>query len=88
MAAFGVFVGAVAGLPAMLLGEPFLSALWVPEPIPGIGKVGTVLMFDIGVFLTVIGVTTQIALLLAEEPLLFPMQSNTEAQASQSAPEA
>jgi multicomponent Na+:H+ antiporter subunit B len=88
LAAFGVAVGAAAGLPALLMGDPFLSALWLPEPVPGIGKVGTVLLFDIGVFLTVIGVTTQIALLLAEEPLLFPMASSTEEQAPQGAPEA
>jgi multicomponent Na+:H+ antiporter subunit B len=65
-----------------------MYALWMEEPIPGIGKIGTPVLFDIGVFLTVIGVTTQIALLLAEEPLLFPMRRSTAEQAPQGAPEA
>jgi multicomponent Na+:H+ antiporter subunit B len=89
MAAFGVFFGAVWGLPALFLGQPFMGALWIPDPIPGIGKIGTPVLFDIGVFLTVIGVTTQIALLLAEEPLLFPMQQQPmDESAPQGAPEA
>jgi multicomponent Na+:H+ antiporter subunit B len=88
MAGFGVFFGAIWGLPAMFLGEPFMYALWIEEPIPGIGKIGTPVLFDIGVFLTVIGVTTQIALLLAEEPLLFPMRRSAAEQAPQGAPEA
>ncbi|MBX0327471.1 Na+/H+ antiporter subunit B [Oscillochloris sp. ZM17-4] len=74
MAAVGVIFAASWGLPALLGGQPFLTALWLPEPIPGVGKIGTPVLFDVGVFLTVIGVTTQIALLLSEEPLLFPME--------------
>lgn len=73
LAAVGVLLAAFWGLPALLGGQPFLTALWLPEPIPGVGKIGTPVLFDVGVFLTVIGVTTQIALLLSEEPLIFPL---------------
>ncbi len=88
MAAFGVFFGAIWGLPALFLGQPFMQALWLADPIPGIGKIGTPVLFDIGVFFTVIGVTTQIALLLAEEPLLFPMPPQEREHERKGAPEA
>ncbi|EFO81729.1 Na+/H+ antiporter MnhB subunit-related protein [Oscillochloris trichoides DG-6] len=67
LAAFGVFFAAVWGLPALLTGQPYMTAFWIPDPIPGVGKIGTPVLFDLGVFFGVVGVTTQIALLLAEE---------------------
>ncbi len=67
LAAFGVFFAAIWGLPALMNGQPYMTAFWIPEPIPGVGKIGTPVLFDVGVFFGVIGVTTQIALLLAEE---------------------
>lgn len=73
LAATGVLVAAVSGLPALFAGMPFLASFWFPYPVPGIGKLGTPLLFDLGVFLTVIGVTTQLAFMLAEEPTLFPV---------------
>lgn len=78
LAAVGVTFAAFWGLPALVLGQPFMAALWIEQPIPGIGKVGTPVLFDLGVYLTVVGVTTQIALLLAEEPILFPMPETEE----------
>lgn len=78
LAAVGVFFAACWGLPALGLGQPFMTALWIEQPIPGIGKIGTPVLFDLGVYLTVVGVTTQIALLLAEEPILFPMPETPE----------
>ncbi|MGC8951721.1 Na+/H+ antiporter subunit B [Chloroflexus sp.] len=73
LAAFGVFFGAIWGVPALFSGLPYMQAFWLPEPIPGVGKIGTPVLFDVGVYLTVIGVTTKIALLLVEEPTLFPL---------------
>ena len=51
----------------MLAGQPFMTGLWLKNPIPVIGKVGTPLLFDTGVYLVVIGVVTWILLTLAEE---------------------
>jgi len=85
LAAAGVCFAAVWGLPALAMGNAYMGALWIEQPIPGIGKIGTPVLFDVGVFLTVIGVTTQIALLLAEEPILFPMPDEPEPE---EAPEA
>lgn len=48
-------------------GEPFMKGLWFPRPIPVIGKIGTPLLFDTGVYLVVIGVILWILLTLAEE---------------------
>ncbi|MDJ0836776.1 MAG: MnhB domain-containing protein [Acidobacteriota bacterium] len=42
-----------AGLMGWLGGLPFLTGIWTDLPL--IGKVGTPLLFDIGVYLTVIG---------------------------------
>ena len=44
-----------AGLIGWLNGYPFMTGLWTELPV--IGKVGTPLLFDIGVYFTVIGVT-------------------------------
>ncbi len=57
LAAAGVLVALLSGIPAMLLGREFLSALWgqLPLPWPGSVKVGTPQLFDVGVYLAVLG---------------------------------
>ncbi len=74
LAAVGVLFAASWGLLGLATGQPFMTAFWLKEPIPGIGKVGTPVLFDVGVYLTVIGVTTQLAFVLAEEPTLYPLE--------------
>ncbi len=74
LAAVGVIFAAVWGLIGLATGQAYMLAFWLKEPIPGIGKLGTPVLFDIGVYLTVIGVTTQLALVLAEEPILYPLR--------------
>jgi multicomponent Na+:H+ antiporter subunit B len=90
-AGFGVAFAAFWGLPALFFGQPYMAAYWIDEPIPGIGKIGTPVLFDLGVYFTVIGVTTQLALLLAEEPILFPLgpeyEGRGEPQAEGAPPE-
>ena len=46
--------------------RPFLTGLWYGTPIPGIGKISTVLAFDIGVYLVVLGTALLIVFTLAE----------------------
>ncbi|HEY8549300.1 MAG TPA: Na+/H+ antiporter subunit B [Vicinamibacterales bacterium] len=58
----GLLVALVAGLLAYPAGEPFLSAQWTHLGI----DIGTPLLFDIGVFLVVIGVVLTMAFTLAE----------------------
>lgn len=62
----GLAISALSGIIPMFFGQPFLTALWMEEPIPVIGMVGTALFFDIGVYCVVIGVTLTIIFTIAE----------------------
>ncbi|NJM06332.1 Na+/H+ antiporter subunit B [Candidatus Gracilibacteria bacterium] len=79
VAAFGVVFASLSGFPSLLIGAPYMQGLWLPDPIPGIGKVGTPTFFDIGVYIVVVGITTQIAFLLAEEPCFTRSMSASRA---------
>ena len=63
----GLLVAAGSGMPAVLFGLPFMTAAWV---MAGEGPltfaVGTPLVFDLGVFLAVIGVVLTIVFTLAD----------------------
>ena len=66
----GLLFAAVAGGLGLVLGDPFLSTYWTSEfPVPALGqvKLGTPLLFDSGVYLTVVGVVLMIIFALAEE---------------------
>ena len=64
----GLSIAALNGLLPLLVGEPFLTALWVALPLPGgTLDLGTPLLFDAGVYVAVLGVTLTIMLALAEE---------------------
>jgi multicomponent Na+:H+ antiporter subunit B len=65
--AIGLLVAAGSGLPSLLLGSPFMTGLWWPDPLPAIGKVGTPFLFDVGVYLVVFGVSMTILMALWEE---------------------
>jgi multicomponent Na+:H+ antiporter subunit B len=56
LAAFGVLLALLSGLPAMLIGRPFLTHLWFSVPL-GVTELplSTVLLFDLGVYLCVWG---------------------------------
>ena len=63
----GLTVALVSGVPAVVLGLPFMTALWTTVGAGGAGiALGTPLVFDIGVFLAVIGVVLTIVFTLAE----------------------
>ena len=59
----GLLIALVSGLPAVLRGQPFLTALWASGPV----AVGTPAVFDVGVFLVVAGVVLMMIFSLAEE---------------------
>lgn len=65
----GLLVAAGTGFLPLVAGEPFLTAKWGTLDLPGFPPValGTPLLFDIGVFIVVLGVTQTIFLALAEE---------------------
>ena len=58
----GLVLALGSGLIALALGRPLMTGLWLPLAIPGIGKLGTVTLFDVGVFLVVVGTSLQILL--------------------------
>lgn len=55
--AAGLLLGLASTLPALMAGQPMLTAHWWQLPLPGEGylKLSTVLIFDIGVYLAVLG---------------------------------
>jgi multicomponent Na+:H+ antiporter subunit B len=65
--AVGLLVALVSGLFGLVAGLPFLTGFWWGFPLPVIGNPGTPLLFDIGVYITVLGVTLTIIFNLFEE---------------------
>jgi multicomponent K+:H+ antiporter subunit A len=54
----GITIAAVSGLPSWLFGYPYLTSTfgYVPIPLIGTVEIASVIVFDIGVFLTVVGI--------------------------------
>jgi len=63
----GLGVALASTLPSILGGMNFMQSVWVKTGIPVIGKVGTPLLFDVGVYLLVLGITLKIVFSLAGE---------------------
>lgn len=63
----GLIIAIWSGLIGLLAGYPFLTGLWWKTPLPVIGKLGTPFLFDVGVYFTVLGITTLIVFSLAED---------------------
>lgn len=63
----GLLASLTSGVIPILYGRPFMTGLWLKNPIPVIGKLGTPLLFDSGVYLVVIGVVLWILLTSAED---------------------
>ena len=65
--AAGLLVAVASGVFGMLGGLPFLTGVWGATPLPVIGKIGTPLVFDTGVYLAVLGVTCLAVFSMGEE---------------------
>ena len=57
--AMGLMMSLLSILPSVIKKTTLMTAIWLQLPLPVLGdlKLGTPLLFDIGVFFTVIGVT-------------------------------
>lgn len=67
IAGFGLFLAALSGLLSYAFRVPFLSGLWTSLSFFGVTvDLSTVMFFDIGVYLVVVGSITSIALALEE----------------------
>ncbi|MBK8185249.1 MAG: monovalent cation/H+ antiporter subunit A [Candidatus Competibacteraceae bacterium] len=69
--AFGLLAAALAGVGAWLAGRPFLSALAWHGEIPLLGELhlSSVLLFDLGVYMLVVGATVLILVAIAHQSL-------------------
>lgn len=65
----GLLCAAGAGIIGIAMGDPFMTGHWTELKLPLWGKlkVGTPLLFDIGVYLVVVGMTLMVIYALAEE---------------------
>lgn len=67
--AIGILLAAGSALPAWLTGKTIFTGLWLPTfslPLLGTVHLGTPLIFDLGVFLAVIGFTLTVIFSLEE----------------------
>ena len=65
VAGFGLFLAAMSGFLSLLFEVPFLTGIWWSIDLPGLSlDLSTVMAFDIGVYLVVVGSITSIALAL------------------------
>ena len=63
----GLALAVSSGLYAWIQGAAFMTAFWAKQAWPVLGKIGTPLFFDVGVYLVVLGVILKIVFSLAEE---------------------
>jgi len=65
----GLTTSLASGLLPLLSGRPFMTGLWTELHVPLLGAfaLGTPVMFDVGVYLLVLGVTLTILLPLRED---------------------
>lgn len=67
VAGAGLLLAALSGWFSLAFGVPFLTGLWASPSLLGVSvDISTVMTFDIGVYLVVVGAITSIALALEE----------------------
>ncbi|MFT4001630.1 MAG: Na+/H+ antiporter subunit B [Rhizobium sp.] len=67
IAGFGLLAATVAGFLSVFAGVPFMTGLWIYPHLFGVEvALSTVMLFDTGVYLVVVGAITSIALALEE----------------------
>jgi multicomponent Na+:H+ antiporter subunit B len=68
ISAAGLFMAAAAGVPPLLFDVPYLTGLWYEPTVLGVElALSTTLIFDIGVYLVVVGAIATAALTMEEE---------------------
>jgi multicomponent Na+:H+ antiporter subunit B len=65
----GLLIAAGSGIAPLVAGRPLMEGQWTSLHVPLLGQVylGTPLLFDVGVYLVVVGVMVTVTLTLAEE---------------------
>lgn len=65
--AVGLAVALGSAVAPVFLGRPFFTGLWPAFTLPVVGKLGSPLVFDVGVYLVVIGVVLTVLWALMED---------------------
>jgi multisubunit Na+/H+ antiporter MnhB subunit len=65
--AIGLLISFIAATLPMLMGKGFFQAIWTNVKIIGLGTISSVMLFDIGVYLTVVGAILKIAFAIFKE---------------------
>jgi len=63
----GLLLALGSGLISLAAGRPFMTGLWADFALPVVGKPGTPVLFDTGVYVTVLGIVLLILFTLQEE---------------------
>lgn len=63
---FGLLIAASSMVAPLFFGLPVMTGLWMDEPIPVIGLVGSSLFFDLGVYVVVVGVVLTILFTISQ----------------------
>lgn len=63
---FGLLIAASSMVAPLFFGLPVMTGLWMDEPIPVIGLVGSALFFDLGVYVVVVGVVLTILFTISQ----------------------
>jgi multicomponent Na+:H+ antiporter subunit B len=65
--ALGLLLAVISAFISVVTGQDFMTGVWAKNEFPVIGKVGTPLLFDLGVYFLVLGIVLKIVFSLAEE---------------------
>jgi len=65
--AVGLALSVVSAFIPVIYGRDFMTGIWDKNEFPVIGKIGTPLLFDLGVYFLVLGIVLKIIFSLAEE---------------------
>ena len=65
--ALGLLLAVISAFISVVTGQDFMTGVWAKNEFPVIGKVGTPLLFDLGVYFLVLGIVLKIVISLAEE---------------------
>ena len=85
----GLAIALLTGIGSWVFGHPFLTTYFQYTDIPWIGRVptATALLFDLGVFLLVVGSTVLILIALAHQSIRAPRTSKSSRRAEPAAVE-
>jgi multicomponent Na+:H+ antiporter subunit B len=62
----GLALAVFSAILPIFQGLPILTVLWLNEPFPVVGLIGSALLFDLGVYLVVLGVALTIIFTISE----------------------